>query len=129
MYSRQDRDIRVPHNYGGSIFGGRGQPPTPVEDRTRKRPPAPPHTEPEYRNESSDGYGEAVERSTEQICDDCTECTQCHEAHENSSKPLPRSPLADIGTEEILIIALALIVFGNGKEPELALILLALLFY
>ena len=38
------------------------------------------------------------------------------------------SPIGALGTEEILLIALALIIFQNGKDPDLALILLALLF-
>lgn len=38
------------------------------------------------------------------------------------------SPLGSLGTEEILLIALALIIFQSGKDPDLALILLALLF-
>ena len=38
------------------------------------------------------------------------------------------SPIGALGTEELLLIALALIIFQSGKEPELALLLLALLF-
>ena len=38
------------------------------------------------------------------------------------------SPLGSLGTEEMLLICLALIVFQSGDAPDLALILLALLF-
>ena len=137
MYSRQDRSIRVPHNYGGSIFSGE-QPPTPVEDRTRKSPSVPPRTQ--HRQE----YKEREEQYEQMECKDQAEQTECAEcAHECAhececehngkpeacQKPPIHSLLAELGTEEILLIALALIVFGNGKEPELALILLALLFF
>ena len=52
-----------------------------------------------------------------------------HEETEHKEKKAPiLSPFGELGTEELLLIALALIVFGSGKEPDLALILLALLF-
>ena len=47
----------------------------------------------------------------------------------DESKPFSiLSPIGALGTEELLLIALALIIFQSGNEPELALILLALLF-
>ncbi len=44
------------------------------------------------------------------------------------SAPSLLSPLGSLGSEELLLIALALIIFQSGKDPDLALILLALLF-
>ncbi len=117
MYSRTPRDARIPSNYGGSMFGARPMPATPVEDLTRhaqKAPPPapvpPPHT-PDYP-------------PSEQLCEQS--CTQEEEHGKRQSSIL--SPFGALGTEELLLIALALIVFQGGNEPELALILLALLF-
>lgn len=107
----------------------------------------------EYRNEEdrpTDGY------SHNERCDGCERCDDCPisndltfdddrrdhsderrgedsdkhcENKKESNKPFSLlSPIGDLGTEEILLIALALIIFQSGKEPELALILLALLF-
>lgn len=132
MYSRQDRELRVPHNYGGSIFSSGAQPPTPVEDRTRKFPPPPPRAK--RNSEAAEEYGVHTPSVTEDMeaCADREEQLEYNGEQKPTEKPVfapHRSPLSDIGTEEILIIALALIIFGNGKEPELALILLALLFF
>ncbi len=114
MYSRpQSKDFRVPPNYSGSIFGSRQAPSTPVEDLTSKRTPPTYQVPPEPECE-------------------CKKCTDCEGQGECSPEPSRGgsllSPLGSLGTEELLLIALALIVFQGGKEPELALILLALLF-
>lgn len=116
MYSRSSgRDLRVPHNYGGNAFGIRGS--TPVEDLTRRRPPSPP------LEASAEEYGG---RETPVAESDSAQ----HEPHrQEAKKELPTlSPIGEIGAEELLLIALALIIFQSGKEPQLALILLALLF-
>ncbi len=116
MYSRpQSKDLRVPHNYSGSIFNTRPMPSTPVEDLTHRK--APPQT---YQ---------APAQSEECPCEDAPVCDNVPKAADELPKnPSLLSPLGSLGTEELLLIALALIVFQGGKEPELALILLALLF-
>ena len=115
MYSRSSgRDLRVPHNYGGSAFGIRGS--TPVEDLTRRRPPYPTleASAEEYDGRETQGAEAARPQQTADV---------------KSEKHLPTfSPIGEIGAEELLLIALALLIFQNGKEPQLALILLALLF-
>ncbi len=111
MYSRpQGRDLHVPINYGGSIFNSRPAPSTPVEDLTRHRP-APPVPEPPVQESES-----------------AQEAPPCPPPAEHPKPPSPLSLFGSLGTEELLLLALALIVFQGGKEPELGLILLALLF-
>ena len=116
MYSRSSgRDLRVPHNYGGNAFGIRGS--TPVEDLTRRRPSAPPleASAEEYDlRDTPRGVAGAQPSATA-------------EKSEQKSAPV-LAPIGELGTEELLLIALALIIFQSGKEPQLALILLALLF-
>ncbi|MBO5203353.1 MAG: hypothetical protein J6B72_01910 [Clostridia bacterium] len=162
MYSRpndpRSRDVRIPHNYGGSIFGSQDTPTraVPVRDNNTQgrpqhapsRPPRPSYEthntpnlperqpEPEYRECPVEDIPE---------CEGCERCDKCelNEEHEksdkcekneknegdNDKKPFSiLSPIGALGTEELLLIALALIIFQSGKEPELALLLLALLF-
>ncbi len=113
MYSRPQRDARIPSNYGGSMFGAVQT--TPVEDLTRHRPTVPPP--PVHDNPPECDFKEEIE---------CEKCPQKSEKCDHGTSIL--SPLGALGTEELLLIALALIVFQGEKEPELALILLALLF-
>ena len=116
MYSRSSgRDLRVPHNYGGNAFGIRGS--TPVEDLTRRRPPSPTL---EASAEEYDPRDTAKEENKE------PQAITEGKSRQKASPPL--SPIGELGTEELLLIALALIIFQSGKEPQLALILLALLF-
>ncbi len=115
MYSRpQSRDFRVPHNYSGNIFNSRQAPSTLVEDLTNKRPQV-----------------QAPQLDSEESCP-CEDRAVCEisevpRSQESKSNSL-LSSFGSLGSEELLLIALALIVFQGGKEPELALILLALLF-
>lgn len=124
MYSRQpDRNFRVPHNYSGNIFSSQAQPPTPVEDHTRR----PPRTEVRHNEQQAELY--EAEATAEEALSDASYENSKPLAPAPEAKRLPAvSPLGELGTEEILLIALALIIFQSGKEPELALILLALLF-
>ena len=112
MYSRpsdkQNRDIRIPHNYSGSIF-----------NQHRNPPPEPP-----VNDEHKDRIYEAMQEPEPQKCEDDQPCESPKEQERHSLL----SPIGALGTEELLLIALALIIFQSGKEPELALILLALLF-
>lgn len=162
MYSRpndpRSRDVRIPHNYGGSIFGSQDTPTRaiPVRDNSAQgrpqqapsRPARPSHEmqntpdlpkhepEPEYR----EGPAEDIPQ-----CEGCERCDKCElsekqekddkcEKNERNEKDQDKkpfsilSPIGALGTEELLLIALALIIFQSGKEPELALLLLALLF-
>ncbi len=121
MYSRPPRqDLRVPHNYSGSIFDPRPTPATPVEDLTRRRPSMSPQYEPPREQESQEAPEESMQEKTE---------AKAQETRSVQAAPASLlSPFGALGTEEILLIALALIVFQGGKDPELGLILLALLF-
>lgn len=125
MYSRQsDRGIRVPPNYSGNIFRDSAVQPTPVEDHTRRRQNTLEQNDtPRYIEEISEEGRNDIENA---VYDDEQ---KNHEESEHKEKKAPiLSPFGELGTEELLLIALALIVFGSGKEPDLALILLALLF-
>lgn len=121
MYSRPpSRDPRIPPNYGGSIFS-RGNTVTPVENLTRTRPPTPSDEKrlsiPEQN--ISDGYADDVSQNQDRSGCECAE---------KGEKGSLLSPLGQLGTEELLLIALALMIFQDGKDPQLGLILLALLF-
>lgn len=133
MYSRpSSREFRVPSNYGGSAF--RDNTPTLAQDLTRRQP--------QYRQDESPAPDEVCKQQKEEYistndeqgerCEDCSkvaqkkECEATARSHEVHNSLF--SPLGALGSEEILLIALALIIFQSGKEPELALILLALLF-
>ena len=134
MYSRpSSRDFRVPTNYGGSAF--RDNTPTQAEDLTRRHqsredymPPRPYSDEACERRE--DFAPDVGDRQGER-CENCPKAKEVTEAEPKKAEGAETSlfsPLGALGSEEILLIALALIIFQSGKEPELALILLALLF-
>lgn len=133
MYSRR-RDTRIPYNYSGNAFAPRE---APVRATPSKSLPPKPHIEvdPSY---SQSIYDAACEQETCESCPFEKKVEDKHEEREqrveecdqkSNEKPIPLlSPIGALGTEEILLIALALIIFQSGNEPELALILLALLF-
>ena len=137
MYSRpSSRDFRVPSNYGGSAF--RDNTPTQAQDLTRRqsqyREDDPPMSTPddkihEHKNEE---YDNNITDDQTDRCEDCPKCAQTQECGAPDRSHVTQnslfSPIGALGSEEILLIALALIIFQSGKEPELALILLALLF-
>lgn len=122
MYSRPpNRDSRIPPNYGGSIFS-RNSTVTPVENLTHRRiPPPQPHDEPL-------AFTEEEVCETPMHTEEHTEEPSAEVCATTEEKRSLLSPLGHLGTEELLLLALALIIFQDGKEPELALILLALLF-
>ena len=147
MYSKLTNDkngIELPPNYGGSIFGRRESTPRfmPPQGASVRRPIvreyAPPSVMTDMTHENaSESNDERCER--DEPCDvpakECKrECEQCLANAENKDereceKKTSLFPsLSSIGTEELLLIAIALMVFQGGKEPDLALILLALLF-
>lgn len=123
MYSRSHRDVRIPPNYGGSMFSAARREHTPVEDLTRKPfVPAP------IREEDPIVLDE-VEEILDQNGEECEkEEASAPVIAPSRGKHSLLSPLGNLGSEELLLIALALIIFQGGKEPDLALILLALLF-
>ena len=161
MYSRPNdkagRDVRVPHNYGGSIFGSQTTPTraVPVRDegyqRRQAQVPRSPLTS--ERKEPSHNTEELFQEQRqppmpqerdaqvegEASCTECEGCDRCEKCERNENREAVRdeqekkpfsilSPIGALGSEELLIIALALMIFQSGKEPELALLLLALLF-
>ncbi len=157
MTSEKDR-IELPPNYGGSVFGRREgtprfMPPQGMAARRPVREYAPPAVVSEVRefteceshkpqvpieeNNSCDQHKnqapccEIPSCKAEGECDkDRDKCrsTEDTERRESEKKTSLFPSLSSIGTEELLLIAIALMVFQGGKEPDLALILLALLF-
>ena len=130
MYSRPIKeDMRIPHNYSGSIFRQIRTPPkaeTEIStqnnkdfDDTSPLTDIPTPSQPCYVAQDTSNTAEAC--NTE---DSTKNQSQYHNKKDHSLL----SPIGALGTEEILLIALALIIFQGGVEPQLALILLALLF-
>ena len=114
--------MRLPPNYGGSRFNSPKRELTPVQDLTKKAPvrtirEEPPIYEIEEPTETEDTRKEDRE-------EEAPEAVAVTAKEKNSVL----SPLGNLGTEELLLLALALIIFQGGKEPDLALILIALLF-
>lgn len=129
MYSRShNRDIRLPPNYGGSMFNSSRRDLTPVKDLTRKAPQSAPVREepPVIVEELPPEIEETVEEAPLREENIQEEAAPVSATVKEKSSLL--SPLGNLGSEELLLLALALIIFQGGKEPDLALILLALLF-
>jgi hypothetical protein len=127
MYSKYtdatQRELNIPPNYGGSIFGRRNANIHFTPDRT------PPPTREEPFASPSKNENRAEEATASPSAEQTIAYDDSQEEEAKASAPVSLfSPLGALGTEEILLIALALIIFQSGKEPELALILLALLF-
>ena len=124
MYLRSNRDMRIPRNYSGNAFSDRTSIPTPAKDMTR---PKTHYAAPEKPSDVIEvpPSGAPYEQSTEE-CSECDKGAPTSTPVQKSSPVL--SPFGELGSEELLLIALALIIFQNGKDPDLALILLALLF-
>ena len=126
MYSRpSSRDFRVPTNYGGSAF--RDNTPTQAEDLTRRHQSRVEDTPESERCENCPKVNAEKEEMEEMGATEQKDRADAPKKAEGAENSL-FSPLGALGSEEILLIALALIIFQSGKEPELALILLALLF-
>ena len=153
MYSKltnEKGDISLPPNYGGSVFGRRESPPRfiPPQGMAARRPAreyAPPAVVSEIRAKTDEtncdtSKGDTIEESyNDRPYSDAyapQQCDQDESTHRETKKDAdecekkhPLFPsLSSIGTEELLLIAIALMIFQGGKEPDLALILLALLF-
>lgn len=140
MYSRQNdrnRDIRIPRNYNGNVIFSAPSSDIPTKQHVPKDQP--------IRRRYAD-YPEQNDRERQAPIDapqgieeargDTASIGDIREETESADIDVARdtkpasilSPIGALGTEELLLIALALIIFQGGKEPELALLLLALLF-
>lgn len=123
MYSRQkdaSGDLRVPRNYSGNVIFSPPRADIPTKQHAPRDLPPRQRGAERDATEISDRQDNAAEPAAQAAVE------QRKTPDEPTKSPL--SPLSSIGTEELLLIALALIVFQGGKEPELALLLLALLF-
>ena len=133
MYSRQSRrELHIQPNYGGSVFDRKSAAlSTPVEDLTLHRQSEhPPRTYSIPQNDYEQ-YEQEEEAHQDCACCECehTPTKKCEKEADEKKKSAPLlSPIGELGTEEILLIAIALIIFQSGNDPELSLILLALLF-
>ena len=132
--SRSKSEIRVPLGYRGNAFPSPSQPKSSAPDqrivvakeapkmsetafeKLKELPSPPPHEAPDMHNEAKEP----------EICKACEMKKTAEEKKSVLGGIL--SPEGSLDAEELLILALALIVFQGGKENELALLLLALLF-
>ena len=139
MYSRQNdrnRDIRIPRNYNGNVIFSdpRSDIPTkqhvPKDQPFRRRYADYPEESDRERQAQTDAFADIEdERELKEAQDIAEENNNAALDEAQEAKPVSiLSPIGALGTEELLLIALALIIFQGGKEPELALLLLALLF-
>lgn len=128
MYSRaSDRPsdgIRIPQNYSGSIFRQQRNPPTAAMRADEENEPS--YAETAEQEPFAPPYGK--EQNTETVDARAPNVLAEADTSRGEAEASLLSPLGSLGTEELLLIALALIIFQSGKEPQLALILLALLF-
>ena len=138
MYSRQNdrnRDLRIPRNYSGNVIFSDPTSDDPIKQHTPRDVPmrkryADNTEKPRSFAEQEENINEINEKTTpdneiEFVTADDAES----ETEPQKSKPASLlSPIGALGSEELLLIALALIIFQGGKEPEVALLLLALLF-
>ena len=139
MYSRQNdrnRDLRIPRNYSGNVIFA----PQTAEDAVKQhvakelpvrkkytdaaeKPRA--YVEQDASADESEQIRESDGQEIEFVAPEDDDSVK--ERQETKAASL-LSPIGALGSEELLLIALALIIFQGGKEPELALLLLALLF-
>lgn len=139
MYSRQNdrnRDLRIPRNYSGNVIFSSQTAEDAVKQHVAKELPVrKKYTDTAEKprayleQDASADESEQIRESDGQeiefvapVDDDSVK-----ERQETKAASL-LSPIGALGSEELLLIALALIIFQGGKEPELALLLLALLF-
>lgn len=140
MYSRQNdrgRDFRIPRNYNGNVIFSSPDKDIPTKQHSAKdQPPRKRYadsTEKPYNYSDQDSLIDTPEEDTSGLENQEIEFVEPDDAEKPKEIPEAKSasllsPIGALGTEEILLIALALIIFQGGKEPELALLLLALLF-
>ena len=139
MYSRQNdrnRDLRIPRNYSGNVIFASQTAEDAVKQHVAKELPVRKKYTDTAEKPRTYLEQDASADESEQIREsDGQEIEFVAPADDDSVKKRQEtkaasllSPIGALGSEELLLIALALIIFQGGKEPELALLLLALLF-
>ena len=139
MYSRQNdrnRDLRIPRNYSGNVIFSSQTAEDAVKQHVAKELPVRKKYTDTAEKPRTYLEQDASADESEQIREsDGQEIEFVAPADDDSVKKRQEtkaasllSPIGALGSEELLLIALALIIFQGGKEPELALLLLALLF-
>ena len=139
MYSRQNdrsRDLRIPRNYSGNVIFSDPTNDDPIKQHTPKDLPIRKRYAESAERQNAYTEQDAASIEPEQATGadvreiefvEPTEDGAPQERTEAKAASL-LSPIGALGSEELLLIALALIIFQGGKEPEIALLLLALLF-
>ena len=139
MYSRQNdrnRDLRIPRNYSGNVIFSDPTSDDPIKQHTpRDLPLRKRYAESVEKSRDFSEQEENINKTEDQVAEIDSEIEFStaegieNEIEDQKSKPASLlSPIGALGSEELLLIALALIIFQGGKEPEIALLLLALLF-
>lgn len=139
MYSRQNdrnRDLRIPRNYSGNVIFSDPTSDDPIKQHTaRDLPLRKRYAESVEKPRDFSEQEENINKTEDQAAEIDNEIEFAtaegieNEIEDQKSKTASLlSPIGALGSEELLLIALALIIFQGGKEPEVALLLLALLF-
>ena len=116
--------INIPLGYKGNAFPTPSQPrPAPAEIRQ-----APPTDSPKISEKALEKLKEAPPLPPSEPPESCEVCELKNAPPKRSILGGILSPEGSFEAEDLLILALALIIFQGGKENELALLLLALLF-
>lgn len=123
--------INIPIGYKGNAFPSPSQPKV-IADKPM------PSSSPKMSETALEKLKELpvpAPSELEEACEVCEIPQKCEECELKKSSPEKKSflggilsPEGSLDAEELLILALALIIFQGGKENELALLLLALLF-
>lgn len=124
--------INIPIGYKGNAF------PSPSQPKMSSDKQAMPSSSPKMSETALEKLKELpvpAPSEPEEACEVCEIPQKCEKCELKKNHPEKKSILGGIlspegsfDAEELLILALALIVFQGGKENELALLLLALLF-
>lgn len=146
MYWRQNdkaRELRVPRNYSGNVIFSPPSADIPTKQHAPRDLPPRGRERAEAKRtqeQAQEEYAPPTELDGAELihetCEDCAEASgTLRESGEApradgavGGKSTSLLPLGAVATEDLLLIALALIILQGGKEPELALLLLALLF-
>ena len=138
MYSRQNdrnRDLRIPRNYSGNVIFSSQTAEDAVKQHVAKELPVrKKYTDTAEKprayveQDASTDESEQIRESDGQEIEFVAPVDDDSVKERQTKAASLLSPIGALGSEELLLIALALIIFQGGKEPELALLLLALLF-
>ena len=141
--NRPKGDIQIPLGYRGNAFPPPQSPQKaqPRDSMPQSHPEMPKMSEtafeklrefpamPVYKDSTEEHYSESNESVA--VCESSDRCELCDKndpSQKRSGLGSILSPEGSLDAEELLILAIALIVFQGGKENELALLLIALLF-